>query len=161
MGDRPKKFVTQELSSIKTKRNTFVFTSFVLDKKTLGCTFSMVRMYSTVSMGSMADQWRISPAEWWMGSWLNSWLVDNDKSSQPLGWRGWQLLETKQQKEEMPRNYTFGQFKEQPPNSSTVPKEINVRLFKGKCTRLPSPHVSFSYYLECAQVCLELVKSRT
>lgn len=177
MGDSPKKDVPQELSSIKTKTNKkkqdciplfctqhknswlYFFGSALFE-------FGVVRMFSTVSMGSMVDQWRILPAEWWMGSWLNSWLVDNDRSSQPLGWRGWQLLETKQQKEEMPRNYPLGQFKEQPPNSSTVQKhskEINVRLFEGKkkYTRFPSPHVSFSHYLECAQVCLELVKSWT
>ncbi len=146
MGNSPKKDVTQDLSSIKSKTNKKKHNCIPLfcirHKKSWSYPFGselfkfrMVHMYSTVSMGSMADQWRMLPAEWWMGSWLNSWLVDNNRSSQPLGWRGWQLLHTKQHKEEMPRNYPFGQFWEQPPGfieCSETLKANNVILFKGK-----------------------------
>lgn len=110
MGNRAKKGVTQDLSSIKSKtdkkKHNCIPLFSIQHKKSRSYSFGselfqfrMVRMYFTVSMGSMADQWRMLPSVLWMGSWLNSWLVDNDRSSQP-GWWGWQLLQTKQHKEE-------------------------------------------------------------
>lgn len=67
MGDSPKKDVTQELSSIKTKTNKkkhICIHLFCTRQKNCRLyflkselfEFGLVRMYSTVSMGSTADQ---------------------------------------------------------------------------------------------------------